>query len=261
MTDWRGLCAELLAEWDSYSSGGDAWDRARAALALPVPVGRPWPVPGDAEGLAEVFWGNYDQFEPERPSEKETFALWSEMRGAFEEPTSWRDFDDIIRAALTRWGRPAAQQLPVSSDNLFGVPAVLTHDSADNPVLLPMLNLATTSEQIPPGPYSEHELRTQWNAQADEFNQWESLDLSEQLAWAQARAIAADRKSHAIALAQPEPSADGEVAELVAALEADAECVEVEHYDLCNMTAEQMRRAATLLQQLSAIATEDLKND
>jgi len=56
----------------------------------------------------------------------------------------------------------------------------------------------------------------------------------------------------------PEP---GEVAELVAALKADAECVEVEHYDLCNMTAEQMRRAATLLQQLSALTTEDLKND
>jgi hypothetical protein len=51
--------------------------------------------------------------------------------------------------------------------------------------------LATTSEQIPPGPWSEHQLRTQWNAQADEFNQWESLDLSEQLAWAQARAIGA----------------------------------------------------------------------
>jgi len=66
-----------------------------------------------------------------------------------------------------------------------------------------VLALATTSEQIPPGPYSEHELRTQWNAQADEFNQWESLDLSEQLAWAQARAIAADRTR--ATLAQPEP--------------------------------------------------------
>jgi hypothetical protein len=62
------------------------------------------------------------------------------------------------------------------------------------------------------------------------------------------------------ALAQPE-SEPGEVGELVAALNADAECVEVEHYDPCNMTAEQMRRAATLLQQLSAITTEDLKND
>jgi hypothetical protein len=51
------------------------------------------------------------------------------------------------------------------------------------------------------------------------------------------------------------PEAVGEVEELVAALEADAECAEAEHYDLCNMTAEQLRRAATLLQQISAPAT------
>ncbi len=67
-----------------------------------------------------------------------------------------------------------------------------------------------------------------------------------------------DRTRDALAQSEPEP---GEVAELVAALKADAECVEVVHYDLCNMTAEQMRRAATLLQQLSTITTEDLKND
>ena len=47
--------------------------------------------------------------------------------------------------------------------------------------------------QVEPGPFSEHDLREQWNAQADELNQWESLDSSEQLAWAQTRAIAADR--------------------------------------------------------------------
>jgi hypothetical protein len=41
--------------------------------------------------------------------------------------------------------------------------------------------------------------------------------------------------------------AQGEVAELVAALEDDAECVAAEHYDLCNMTADQMRRIAQLL--------------
>jgi hypothetical protein len=29
-----------------------------------------------------------------------------------------------------------------------------------------------------------------WNQQADSFNQWESLDSGEQLAWAQARALA-----------------------------------------------------------------------
>ena len=53
----------------------------------------------------------------------------------------------------------------------------------------------------------------------------------------------------ASALAQPAPPAEGEVGELVEALRADAECAEVEHYDLCNMTADQMRRAADLLAQ------------
>jgi hypothetical protein len=48
------------------------------------------------------------------------------------------------------------------------------------------------------------------------------------------------------------PPAEGEVGELAAQLGADAECVEAERYDLCNMTADQMRRAATLLQQQAA---------
>ena len=60
----------------------------------------------------------------------------------------------------------------------------------------------------PPGPFSEHDLRQQWNQQADEFNQWDSLDSSEQLAWAQVRAIAADRAR------RPAPAPAGEVAEL-----------------------------------------------
>lgn len=50
-----------------------------------------------------------------------------------------------------------------------------------------------TSDNPPLQPLSEQELREQWNAQADQFNQWESLDLDEQLAWAQARAIQRDR--------------------------------------------------------------------
>ncbi len=37
---------------------------ARAALAQPEPGVPPMPVPGDAEGLAEVFWGRYDQPKP-----------------------------------------------------------------------------------------------------------------------------------------------------------------------------------------------------
>jgi len=51
------------------------------------------------------------------------------------------------------------------------------------------------SDDIPPGPFSEHELREQWNQQADEHNQWGSLDSSEQLAWAQLCAIAWARKA------------------------------------------------------------------
>jgi hypothetical protein len=62
---------------------------------------------------------------------------------------------------------------------------------------------ALTSDDIPPGPFSEDDLRRGWNQQADEHNQWESLDSCQQLAWAQALAIKADR--HAAALkAEPE---------------------------------------------------------
>jgi hypothetical protein len=56
-----------------------------------------------------------------------------------------------------------------------------------------------TSNDIPAGPLSEHELREQWNQQADEHNQWESLDSEEQLAWAQVRAIAMERKAALLA--------------------------------------------------------------
>ena len=54
-----------------------------------------------------------------------------------------------------------------------------------------IIALSSNPGQVEPGPFSEDDLRKQWNAQADEFNQWESLDSSEQLAWAQTRAIAA----------------------------------------------------------------------
>jgi hypothetical protein len=60
---------------------------------------------------------------------------------------------------------------------------------------------ALTSDDIPPGPLSEDDLRQRWNQQADQYNQWESLDSAEQLAWAQALAIKADR--HAALKAEP----------------------------------------------------------
>jgi len=63
---------------------------------------------------------------------------------------------------------------------------------------LPLPTQTLTSDEIPPGPLSEDDLRQRWNKQADEYNQWESLDSCEQLEWAQALAIRADR--HAAAL-------------------------------------------------------------
>ena len=70
----------------------------------------------------------------------------------------------------------------------------------------------TTPENLPPGPISENDLREQWNEQADEFNQWESLGLNEQLEWAQIRAIAADRAQQVARCGhQPAPPAEGEV--------------------------------------------------
>lgn len=42
-------------------------------------------------------------------------------------------------------------------------------------------------------PISAHDLAAAWNQQADADDQWDSLGLYEQLAWAQSRAIAADR--------------------------------------------------------------------
>ena len=44
-----------------------------------------------------------------------------------------------------------------------------------------------------PAPISERDLEYQWNQQADEFNPWHIISFEEQLAFAQAHAIAADR--------------------------------------------------------------------
>jgi hypothetical protein len=60
----------------------------------------------------------------------------------------------------------------------------------------------------PPVPISAHDLAIQWNQRADPSEQWDTLEPYEQLAWAQARAIALDRSRRA-----PVQPAEGEVAE------------------------------------------------
>jgi hypothetical protein len=81
---------------------------ARAALAQPEPVAPPMPVPGDAEGLAEVFWNRYDQPEPVAPTDDALDELYFDNDAG--RVASWRQF---ARAVLARWGTPAAQPVPV----------------------------------------------------------------------------------------------------------------------------------------------------
>jgi hypothetical protein len=58
------------ADWSLYAGWRQKFTHWRPHHALPVPGAEvpPMPVPGDAEGLAEVFWGRYAQPEPEGQS-------------------------------------------------------------------------------------------------------------------------------------------------------------------------------------------------
>lgn len=78
--------------------------------------------------------------------------------------------------------------------------------------------LNPTPQPEPPSPISAHDLAIQWNQQADPAEQWDTLEPYEQLAWAQSRAIAADRARNPT----PQPPADGEVGELVETLKSIA---------------------------------------
>lgn len=101
---------------------------------------------------------------------------------------------------------------------------------------------------------------TDWRAlcarMADELDHYRQLLMDDRRA---THALATEAR--AALEAQPEPLTDKGVAELVAALKNDAECVEVEHYDLCSMTAEQMRRAADLLERLAQPEPQGLTDE
>ena len=131
MTDFRALCAELVDEAIYLGSlpyeqdpDPDLIVRARAALAQPEPQGVIMPVPGDAEGLAEVFWGRYDQPEPQGPSDEVWEALkerlWHqyETRGyqgeRFIYDSDFYTALDVVRQELASWGRPAIEPVAVT---------------------------------------------------------------------------------------------------------------------------------------------------
>jgi hypothetical protein len=85
-TNWKARCAELADRLDdalTYTVQSDTErsmrqliTRTRTALAQPEPEGPPMSVPGDAEGLAEVFWGRYDQPEPEVDEGIDDLVAW-----------------------------------------------------------------------------------------------------------------------------------------------------------------------------------------
>ena len=69
-----------------------------------------------------------------------------------------------------------------------------THTArGQDPLVTRARTLLAQPETEVPSPISAHDLAIQWNQQADQSEQWDSLELYEQLVRAQVRAIAADR--------------------------------------------------------------------
>jgi hypothetical protein len=86
------------------------------------------PVPGDAEGLAEVFWGRYDQSEPEGATDEELEDFALQNGGGYFNCDCQEEADMLTRkhvsnyrAVLARWGRPAIEPVPVSGRFEFSV--------------------------------------------------------------------------------------------------------------------------------------------
>jgi hypothetical protein len=89
MTDFRALCAELLAAWLKGVDISGPMQRARAALAQP-----------DSEG----------------PTIMEIIELHTWLEDEWRANNDGEDLPivDFARAVLARWGRPAITPIPVS---------------------------------------------------------------------------------------------------------------------------------------------------
>ena len=126
MKDLRKLCENAIQLWDADCDMDGVINEMRTALAQPEPEVSPWPVPGDAEGLAEVFWGRYDQTEleaeelaqliyeqamiPAAEHCKTEVPAWTERGNSFAQDNA----RDCARAVLTRYARPAIKPVPVA---------------------------------------------------------------------------------------------------------------------------------------------------
>lgn len=104
MTDFRALCAELIAGIDEFATVCDTGepfyqliDRARAALDEPEGEGP------DHASLITFAYG------------REPWATWLKIGGCLE--SAHCELSDLMTDVLARWGRPAApapKPIPVS---------------------------------------------------------------------------------------------------------------------------------------------------
>jgi hypothetical protein len=113
MTDFRALCAELLADYDNCHYRSELSDRARAALAQPEPQGpklvyRYSPVTiAECGGPCEQGPQYCDCGEikgepapvPVAPTDEELWDLYQHL-GSYFSPT------EFARTVLARWGTP-----------------------------------------------------------------------------------------------------------------------------------------------------------
>ena len=110
---------DLYDLWNSEGIEADFQDCRRFARAYAArwgtptiePAWPPMPVPGDAEGLAEVFWGRYDQPEPVAPTDEEILASVRHFYG--DQTAADMGAEDDLRTARAaiaadraRWGTP-----------------------------------------------------------------------------------------------------------------------------------------------------------
>jgi Xaa-Pro aminopeptidase len=106
MTDYKALCAELVAAIDaSVPYATPLLDRARAALAdrEPDAIKAAMQHPGVAEVIA---MSTLAQPKPKEPTKAELRQIFDDQSGFIndEQVMWWSDFQPAARAVLARWG-------------------------------------------------------------------------------------------------------------------------------------------------------------
>jgi hypothetical protein len=184
MTDYRAELQRLVKAYDEH--GGrwpdkdvqalhNAVEAARTTLAQPEPE-------ADGEVAELVAWLRYNADYALQKAATATFKRFHRAADLLERPAQSETqgptdegLDELVQRLLARFH---------TGDTLEATWAMAAQWGADQE------RRWQHAQPEPQGPISEAELENGWNQQADQFNQWDSLSLGEQLAWAQARSLA-----------------------------------------------------------------------